>query len=218
MAEQPPWRTIQPPKLPRFTGEADGCDADEFIQEAERILRNFRMDEGTAVEWLIQALEGYAHVHPPPPHTHTHRTRARAQVTHTSGKKGAMPAWFVTTALMTKRAGIAKVTKRAVVTKRRNNSFARFLLQMSKLVHSSLPLPALGRVTQVYLYLCCWSLANRTKCSFYFGPLKINGGNSKYLCFDCIILKKRKSTSVLFSLLPSFWQWAFAPIPRSLAS
>ena len=36
------------------------CDADEFIQEAERILRNFRMDDGTAVEWLIQALEGSA--------------------------------------------------------------------------------------------------------------------------------------------------------------
>ena len=60
MAEQPQWRAIQPPKLPRFTGEADGCDADEFIQEAERILRNFRMEEGTAMEWLIQALEGSA--------------------------------------------------------------------------------------------------------------------------------------------------------------
>ena len=61
MAEQPPWPAIQPPKLPRFTGrEADGCDADEFIQEAERILRNFKMEEGTAVEWLIQALEGSA--------------------------------------------------------------------------------------------------------------------------------------------------------------
>ena len=60
MAEQPPWREIQPPKLPRFTEEADGCDADEFIQEAERILRNFRMEEGTAVEWLIQALGGSA--------------------------------------------------------------------------------------------------------------------------------------------------------------
>ena len=60
MAEQPPWRAIQPPKLPRSTGEADGCDADEFIQETERILRNFRMEDGTAVEWLIQALEGSA--------------------------------------------------------------------------------------------------------------------------------------------------------------
>ena len=60
MAGQPPWRAIQPPKLPRFTGEADGCDADEFIQEAERILRNFRKEDGTAVEWLIQALEGSA--------------------------------------------------------------------------------------------------------------------------------------------------------------
>ena len=60
MAEQPPWRAIQPPKLPRFTGEADGCDADEFIQEAERILRNYRMEDGTAVEWIIQALEGSA--------------------------------------------------------------------------------------------------------------------------------------------------------------
>ena len=60
MAEQPPWRAIQPPKLPRFTGEADCCDADEFIQEAERILRNYRMEDGTAVEWIIQALEGSA--------------------------------------------------------------------------------------------------------------------------------------------------------------
>ena len=60
MAEQPLWRAIQPPKLPRFTGEADDCDADEFIQEAERILRNFRMEDGTAVEWIIQALEGSA--------------------------------------------------------------------------------------------------------------------------------------------------------------
>ena len=60
MAEQPPWRAIQPPKLPRFTGEADSCDADEFIQEAERIPRNYRMEDGTAVEWIIQALEGSA--------------------------------------------------------------------------------------------------------------------------------------------------------------
>ena len=60
MAELPPWRAIQPPKIPRFTGEADCCDADEFIQEAERILRNFRVEDGTAVEWLIQALEGSA--------------------------------------------------------------------------------------------------------------------------------------------------------------
>ena len=59
--QQPPaWRAIQPPKLPRFTGEADGCEADEFIQEAERILRNYRMEDGTAVEWIIQALEGSA--------------------------------------------------------------------------------------------------------------------------------------------------------------
>ena len=60
MAEQLQWRAIQPPKLPRFTGEADSCDADEFIQEAERILRNYRMEDGTAVEWIIQALEGSA--------------------------------------------------------------------------------------------------------------------------------------------------------------
>ena len=57
MAEQPLWRAIQPPKLPRFTGEADDCDADEFIQEAERILRNYGMENSTAVEWIIQALE-----------------------------------------------------------------------------------------------------------------------------------------------------------------
>ena len=31
MAEQSPWRAIQPPKLPLFTGEADGCDADVGI-------------------------------------------------------------------------------------------------------------------------------------------------------------------------------------------
>ena len=38
----------------------DGRDADEFIQEAERILRNFRMEDGTAVDCIIQALEGSA--------------------------------------------------------------------------------------------------------------------------------------------------------------
>ena len=32
-------------------------DADEFIKEAERNLRNYRMEDGTAVEWIIQALE-----------------------------------------------------------------------------------------------------------------------------------------------------------------
>ena len=40
----------------RFTGEADGCNADKFIQEADRILQNFRREDGTAVEWLIQTL------------------------------------------------------------------------------------------------------------------------------------------------------------------
>ena len=57
MAEKPPWRAIQPQKLSRFTGEADGCDADEFIKEAEGNLRNYRMEDGTAAEWIIQVLE-----------------------------------------------------------------------------------------------------------------------------------------------------------------
>ena len=49
-----------PSPLPTCFGEADCCDADEFIQEAERILRNYGMEDSTAVEWIIQASEGSA--------------------------------------------------------------------------------------------------------------------------------------------------------------
>ena len=63
----------------------------------------------------------------------------------------------------------------------------------------------------------CWSLANWAKC-FYFGPLKINGTNSKSVCFDCIILKKTeknyetRNTTVSFSVLCCFRSVAICSI------
>lgn len=58
--QQPQWRAIQPPKLPRFSGEVAGCGGDEFVQEAERVINNYQLKEGTAVEWVLQSLEGVA--------------------------------------------------------------------------------------------------------------------------------------------------------------
>jgi len=58
--------------------------------------------------------------------------------------------------------------------------FASFLLRMSKLLHSSLHLSTWSpSFISCDLYLRCWSLANRAKRCFNFGPLKINGTNSK---------------------------------------
>ena len=53
-------QTINPPKLPRFTGEQDGCEAEDFIKEAIRILTHCDIPDGAAVEWIIQSLEGCA--------------------------------------------------------------------------------------------------------------------------------------------------------------
>ena len=68
-----------------------------------------------------------------------------------------------------------------------SNSIASFLSQTSNLVHHSLHLstwsPRSPRFTSHDLYLCCWSLASRAKRSFYFGPLMINGSNSKLSLF-----------------------------------
>ena len=61
-----------------------------------------------------------------------------------------------------------------------SNSFASFLSQTSNLVQGSLHLSTWSpRFTSHDLYLRCWSLASRAKRSFYFGPPKINGSNSK---------------------------------------
>ena len=61
-----------------------------------------------------------------------------------------------------------------------SNSFGSFLSQTSNLVHRSLHLSTWSpRFTSHNLYLRCRSLASRAKRSFYFGPPKINGNNSK---------------------------------------
>ena len=61
-----------------------------------------------------------------------------------------------------------------------SNSFGSFLSQTSNLVHRSLHLSTWSpRLTSHDLYLRCRSLASRAKRSFYFGPPKINGRNSK---------------------------------------
>jgi hypothetical protein len=53
------WQAVRPPSLPKFSGE-DAGEADQFILEARRILQNYKMDPGTATEWVIQALGGMA--------------------------------------------------------------------------------------------------------------------------------------------------------------
>ena len=39
-------------------GEESECEADEFVREAERIIVNYKMEQGAAVEWLLQVLAG----------------------------------------------------------------------------------------------------------------------------------------------------------------
>ena len=75
-----------------------------------------------------------------------------------------------------------------------SNSFASFLSQTSNLVHRSLHLSTWSpRFTSHDLYLRCRSLASRAKRSFYFGPPKINGSNSKLsLLWLHNLEKKRK--------------------------
>ena len=48
---------MAPPRLPTFSGEGDVTD---FVEEAHRILSNCPMDDGVAVEWVLQALQGSA--------------------------------------------------------------------------------------------------------------------------------------------------------------
>ena len=65
-----------------------------------------------------------------------------------------------------------------------SNSFGSFLSQTSNLVHRSLHLSTWSpRLTSHDLYLRCRSLASRAERSFYFGPPKINGRNSKLSLF-----------------------------------
>jgi hypothetical protein len=50
---------MKPPKLQTFRGQG-GDDVQAFVSDARRILRNCGMDRGTAVEWILQALQGSA--------------------------------------------------------------------------------------------------------------------------------------------------------------
>ena len=74
-------------------------------------------------------------------------------------------------------------------------SFASFLSQTSNLVHRSLHLSTWSpRFTSHSLYLRRRSLASRAKRSFYFGPPKINGSNSKLSLLWLHNLEKMKRT------------------------
>ena len=44
----PLWRAIQPPKLRTFTGDESECETDDFVREAERIIVNYKMEQGAA--------------------------------------------------------------------------------------------------------------------------------------------------------------------------
>ena len=66
------------------------------------------------------------------------------------------------------------------------------------------------RFTSHDLYLHCWSLASQAKRSFYFGPLKINGSNSKLSLLWLHNLEKMEknyeaiNSTVSFSVLRCF--------------
>ena len=92
-----------------------------------------------------------------------------------------------------------------------SNSFAHFLSQTCILVHRSLHLSTWSpRFTSHDLYLRCRSLASRAKRSFYFGPPKINGSNSKLSLLWLHNLEKMEknyediNTIVSFSVLRCF--------------
>ena len=54
------WQAARLPKLPRFKGEAFPGATDQFVREVRRILRNYKLQDGAAVEWIIAALGGAA--------------------------------------------------------------------------------------------------------------------------------------------------------------
>ena len=56
----PLWCAIQPPKLRKFTREESECEANDFVREVQRILVNYKMEQGATVERLLQALAGCA--------------------------------------------------------------------------------------------------------------------------------------------------------------
>ena len=94
-----------------------------------------------------------------------------------------------------------------------SSSFASFLSQTSNLVHRSLHLSTwspLHRFTSHDPYLRCRSLASRAKRSFYFGPPKINGSNSKLSLLWLHNLEKMEknyediNTTVSFTVLRCF--------------
>ena len=51
---KPLWRSIQSPKLRKFTGEESDCEADDFVREAERIIVKYKMGQGVAVDFTPQ--------------------------------------------------------------------------------------------------------------------------------------------------------------------
>ena len=92
-----------------------------------------------------------------------------------------------------------------------SNSFVSFLSQTSNLVQRSLHLSNWSpKFTSHNVYVRCQSLASWDKCSFYFGPPKINGSNSKLSLLWLHNLEKMEknyediNTTVSFSVLCCF--------------
>ena len=54
------WRTSQQPKLLHLTGEELDCSMDDFVQEVEHVIANYKAEEGTANGWLVQTLAACA--------------------------------------------------------------------------------------------------------------------------------------------------------------
>ena len=54
------WQAGRLPKLPNFKGESFPGATDQFAREVRRILKNYQLQDGAAVEWIIGALGGAA--------------------------------------------------------------------------------------------------------------------------------------------------------------
>ena len=51
---------MSPPKLPRYGGEPADGPVEDFIDEADRLLKAYTMKDALAVEWIIRHLDGHA--------------------------------------------------------------------------------------------------------------------------------------------------------------
>jgi hypothetical protein len=57
---QPRWQAGRLPQLPKLRGEVFPGATDQFSREVRRILKNYKLQDGAAVEFIISALSGTA--------------------------------------------------------------------------------------------------------------------------------------------------------------